>query len=157
LAVWQALGHLRVDKVVTAQAADPATKQEAAGQLSSFNTGWRKRKMGSFEQHCDPRLLGMLTEEERDQLRELCHQLDSKFDEIVSLIKRRLGCSEADAYEEAQQAIDRWNADVETFGKGWSSSLSDPIQILLRDHHSIGEAILDIEDQAHERTHGTEE
>ena len=66
-------------------------------------------------------MLSMLTEEERDQLRELYHQLDSKFDEIVSFLKRTLGCSEADAYEEAEQAIDRWNEDVETFGPGWSS------------------------------------
>ena len=99
----------------------------------------------------------MLTEEERDQLRELYHQLDSKFDEIVSLLKGTLGCSETDVYEEAEQVIDRWNEDVETFGAGWSSSLSDTIQILLRDHYYIGEAILNIEDQALGRTLGTEE
>jgi hypothetical protein len=100
---------------------------------------------------------GMLTEEECDQLRERYHQLDVKFDEIVSFLKRTLGCSEADAYEEAEQAIDRWNEDVETFGPGWSSSLSDTIHILLRDHYYIGEAILDIEDQALGRTLGTAE
>jgi hypothetical protein len=101
--------------------ADPATKQEAAAQPSSFNTDWRKRKVGSFEQRYDPKMLGMFTEEERDQLRELCHQLDSKFDEIVFSLKLTLGCSEADASEEAKQVIDRWNEDVETFGPGWSS------------------------------------
>jgi len=72
------------------------------------------RETGPLEQYYDQKMLGMFTEDERSQLREFYCQLGNKFDEIVSFLKERLGCSETDAIEEAEQAIDRWNEDVET-------------------------------------------
>ena len=115
------------------------------------------RETGPLEQYYDQKMLGMFTEDDRSQLREFYCQLGNKFDEIVSFLKERLGCSETDAIEEAEQAIDRWNEDVETFGTGRASSPPTPIQILLQDHYAIKEIILNIEDQAMGRNLGTED
>ena len=115
------------------------------------------RETGPLEQYYDQKMLGMFTEDERSQLRESYCQLGNKFDEIVSFLKEKLGCSEIDAIEEAEQAINRWNEDVETFGTGRASSPPTPIQILLQDHYAIKEIILNIEDQAMGRNLGTED
>jgi hypothetical protein len=110
--------------------------------------------MGSFEENYDEDALRMFTEEERAQLRELHQQLDNKFDEIASFLARQLGFADSDprAREEAEEAISRWEEDTEMEINPISPT--GTLQRLLSEHHSIGEQIMDIRDEAIEREDG---
>ena len=74
---------------------------------------------------------------------------NAKMDEIIAVIARDLGYNAEflasseyeDAEEEAEAAIDRWSSEVET-APGASSRQASPLQRLLRDYHSLGEAML---------------
>ena len=104
--------------------------------------------MGSFDQYDDATLAG-LTPHERKTLQALHHQLDEKYDEIATFIEKELRCSQEHAYAEADEAIDRWEEDVEM-----SDSPIKPnslLQHLLSAHHEIAEQIMDIRDGAIER------
>jgi hypothetical protein len=98
--------------------------------------------MGSFEENYSEDTLRAFTEKERAQLWELYSALDAKFDEIAALMARELGCSEAQAREEAEQAAEGWDEpELEVY-----ALVNSPIRRLLRVHHEISKAIFDIRD-----------
>ena len=101
--------------------------------------------MGSFEQEYGDDSLSTFTGKERTQLRKLHRQLDDKFDEIAALLARELGCNEADAREEAVQALERWEEDIKI---GTQIEPTTPLQRLLYDYCEMSEAIQDIRDEA---------
>jgi acyl-CoA reductase-like NAD-dependent aldehyde dehydrogenase len=67
--------------------------------------------MGSFEENYSKAALRMFTDQEQATLRRLHQLLDEKFDEIASFLAKQLGLANAD--EEAEEAIERWEKDAE--------------------------------------------
>jgi hypothetical protein len=65
--------------------------------------------LGSFEDDYHQNFLRALTKEEGLELKELHWQLDARFGEVVAFIAHELRCSEAQAHEEAKQAIEEWD------------------------------------------------
>ena len=65
--------------------------------------------MGSFEDNYHQNFLRALTKEEELELKELHCQLDARFGELVAFIAHELGCSEAQAHEEAKQTTEEWD------------------------------------------------
>jgi hypothetical protein len=88
------------------------------------------------------------TKEERVQVQALHQRLDDKFDEIALFLAKALGYNEANprCREEAEEAIDRWEEDVEMADNPIEPT--DQLQLLLRDYHEISEQIMDIRDDA---------
>lgn len=101
------------------------------------------------------------TPEEAAKLAELHRQRGAKMDEIVALLAWRLGygdpatlsADQRDAIEtEAEQVVDRWMEDAEMADP--PSEPTTPLQRLLREHHDLGEMILDIQDGMADRDEG---
>jgi acyl-CoA reductase-like NAD-dependent aldehyde dehydrogenase len=106
--------------------------------------------MGSFEENYSKAALRMFTDQEQATLRRLHQLLDEKFDEIASFLAKQHGLANAD--EEAEEAIERWEKDAEMADT--PPTPSGALQRLLSEHHSICEEIMDIRDGAVERDHG---
>lgn len=100
--------------------------------------------MGSSDENYDSEALGTFTAQQRIRLQALHQRLDVKFDEIASFLAKKLGYSEADpgVDEEATEAIERWEEDIEMADNPIEPT--DSLQRLLAEHHSIAEEILDI-------------
>lgn len=110
--------------------------------------------MGSFEENYGSDSLRVFTTEERVRLQALHQQLDAKFDEIASFLVKELGYGKVDSRcrEEASEAIERWEEDAEMADNPVKPT--EPVQLLLSEHHSIAEEIMDIRDDAIERGEG---
>jgi hypothetical protein len=110
--------------------------------------------MGSFEANYTEEELRKFTDQERALLRDLHDGLDAKFDEIARFLAIQLGYNAADprGREEAQDAIDRWEEDVE-IRKAGALEPTSPLQRLLREHYDISDMIMDIHDDAIQRGH----
>jgi hypothetical protein len=117
--------------------------------------------MGSFEANYTEEELRKFTDQERALLRDLHDGLDAKFDEIARFLAIQLGYNAADprGREEAQDAIDRWEEDVEIrkaaaeIRKAAAFEPTSPLQRLLREHYDISELIMNIHDDAIQRDH----
>jgi hypothetical protein len=103
--------------------------------------------MRSFEENYSEDALRKFTDEEQLQLRRLHQLLDDKFDEIASFLAKQRGLANAD--EEAENAIERWEEDAEM--ADIPPTPTGMLQRLLSEHHSISEKIMDIRDKAIER------
>jgi hypothetical protein len=111
--------------------------------------------MGSFEVNYTEEELRKFTDQERALLRDLHDGLDAKFDEIARFLAIELGYNPADprVREEAQDAIDRWDEDVEIRKAGALVEPISPLQRLLREHYDITDMIMAIHDDAIQRDH----
>jgi hypothetical protein len=102
--------------------------------------------MGSFVENYTSDVLCTFTDKEREQLKMLHQQLDKKFEEIVSLLVNELGLSNPEAArEEAVDAVERWDEDVESEEP---IKPTTPLQHLLSQHYEIAELIMDIRDES---------
>jgi hypothetical protein len=86
------------------------------------------------------------TETERQELIKLYELRDAKFDELCHWLSTKLGVSDANLIiDEAEQAIDRWEKEAVMNNLDTPQT---PFQRLLQEHHELGEAMLDIQDEA---------
>jgi hypothetical protein len=116
--------------------------------------------MGSFEENYDNDALRTFTEKERVLLQELHQQLDDKFDEIAAFLAKALGLGETDprAREEASEAIRQWEEVAEMAPNPEPPGRRGPwfgavkLQHLLDEYHSIAEVIMNVQDEAIERS-----
>jgi hypothetical protein len=97
-----------------------------------------------------------LSPEEASERAELHRQRDAKMDEIVALIASQLGHGDITSLTpdqreaiEAEEAEERWMEEAEMADPPVEPTT--PLQRLLREHHDLGEMILDIEDEAIDR------
>jgi acyl-CoA reductase-like NAD-dependent aldehyde dehydrogenase len=107
--------------------------------------------MGSFEEHYPNDALASFTGEQRRQLRSLHENLDAKYEEIALLIANDIGLPERsrEAYNAADQAIERWEEDAEI--SDHPVAPTTPLQRLLQEHHQISDQITVVWDDALER------
>jgi hypothetical protein len=96
--------------------------------------------LGSFEDDYHHNFLRALTKEEELELKELHWQLDARFGEVVAFIAHELRCSEAQAHEEAKQAIEEWDVACNEI----QAPTKNHLAYLLAEHFEIKERILDI-------------
>jgi hypothetical protein len=100
----------------------------------------------------------LFTGQERGQLEELHAKLREKFDEICNHIAAKLvGPTHVEQIiEEAEEAIENWDAEVESSSdpEQWDKAAKpDPeLQTLLAEHHAVSEDIMNIRDAAVERS-----
>src|SRR5258708_13621468 len=101
------------------------------------------------------------TPEESKKFDELHGQREVLFSEIALIIASQLGYAannvddlaklseeeRASIEAETEDAIDRWDEDVESEDSP-PLQISIPLQIVLRKHHELGQQILDIQDRA---------
>lgn len=101
--------------------------------------------MGSFEDNYHQNLLRALTKEEELELelKELHCQLDARFGELVAFIAHELGCSEAQAHEEAKQTTEEWDIAANEI----RAPVNNHLTHLLSEHFGIKERILNIRDE----------
>jgi len=105
----------------------------------------RERPLGSFEDNYHQNLLRALTKEEELELelKELHCQLDARFGELVAFIAHELGCSEAQAHEEAKQTTEEWDIAANEM----RAPVNNHLTHLLSEHFGIKERILNIRDE----------
>jgi hypothetical protein len=100
----------------------------------------RERPLASFEDNYHQNFLRALTKEEELELKELHCQLDARFGEVVAFIAHSLGCSEAQAHEEAKQATHEWDIAANEI----RAPVNNHLTPLLAKHFEIKERILNI-------------
>jgi len=95
------------------------------------------------------------TPEQAAEVAELHRRRDAKMDEIVALLALELGygsianltVEQRQSIEaEAEEAEERWMEDADMADPPIVSTT--PLQRLLRDHHDLGELILNIQEEA---------
>jgi len=123
----------------------PAHPVGAGTKDSLIQSKKRERPLGSFEDNYHQNLLRALTKEEELELelKELHCQLDARFGELVAFIAHELGCSEAQAHEEAKQTTEEWDIAANEM----RAPVNNHLTHLLSEHFGIKERILNIRDE----------
>ena len=121
----------------------PAHAVGAVTKDSLIQSKKRERPLGSFEDNYHQNLLRALTKEEELELKELHCQLDARFGELVAFIAHELGCSEAQAHEEAKQTTEEWDIAANEM----RAPVNNHLTHLLSEHFGIKERILNIRDE----------
>jgi len=121
----------------------PAHPVGAGTKDSLIQSKKRERPLGSFEDNYHQNLLRALTKEEELELKELHCQLDARFGELVAFIAHELGCSEAQAHEEAKQTTEEWDIAANEM----RAPVNNHLTHLLAEHFGIKERILNIRDE----------
>ena len=121
----------------------PAHPVGAVTKDSLIQSKKRERPLGSFEDNYHQNFLRALTKEEELELKELHCQLDARFGELVAFIAHELGCSEAQAHEEAKQTTEEWDIAANEM----RAPVNNHLTHLLAEHFGIKERILNIRDE----------
>jgi len=128
----------------------PAHPVGAVTKDSLIQSKKRERPLGSFEDNYHQNFLRALTKEEELELKELHCQLDARFGELVAFIAHELGCSEAQAHEEAKQTTEEWDIAANEI----RAPVNNHLTHLLAKHFEIKERILNTRDDVMVRWDG---